>query len=66
MLLVFATCCGMDMWGVCGGKFAVMAVSSLSVIHAKWSCTYETKNYTDDMMGDPGVTQSHYHHAQSS
>lgn len=62
VLVVFATCFGTDMRGA-WGKSEVTAVSSLSVIQAKWDCRYEEgKNYSDDMMGDPGFIQSHYHH----
>lgn len=55
VLVVFATCFGTDMRGV-WGKRGVMAVSSFSVIQAKWDCRYEEgKNYSDDMMVDLGV-----------
>lgn len=58
MLVVFATCFGTEArgaWGKCG----VMAVSSLSVIQAKWDCRYEKgRNCSDDMMRDTRVTQS--------
>lgn len=49
------------------GKCWVMAVSGLSVTPAKWDCRYEEgSNYSDDMMGDPGVIQSHYHRLHSA
>jgi len=49
------------------GKRGVTAVSSRSVEQAKWGCCYEEgRNYSDDMMGDPGVLQSHHHHPHSA
>lgn len=54
-------------WGGVRGKRGVTAVSSLSVIQDTWDCRYEqSSNYSDDMMGDPGFSQSHYHHLHST
>lgn len=54
-------------WGGVRGKCGVTAVSSLSLIQDKWDCRYEqSSNYSDDIMGDPGSTQSHYHHLHST
>ncbi len=44
-----------------------MAVSSLSVIQAKWDYRYEEgRIYSEDMMRDLGVILSHHHHLHSA
>lgn len=46
---------------------SLLSAASQSVIQAKWDCRYEQgRNYSDDMMRDPGVMLSHYHHLHSA
>lgn len=46
---------------------SLLSAVSQSVIQAKWDCRYEEgRNYGDDMMRDPGVMLSHYHHLHSA